>query len=116
MSDATTELFDRLGRTAEDPALRKASGTVRFELEHDKHVERWLVRIDKGDIKVSRKNAAADCVVRADRALFMRIATGEANAFTAMLRGELAVEGDYHLLLLAQRLLPASRAAAEASS
>jgi putative sterol carrier protein len=112
MSDATAGLFAALGRHAGDRALRNVSGTVRFELEHDERVERWLVRIDKGDVSVSRKNAAADCVVRADRALFERIVAGEANAFTAMLRGELVVEGDFRVLLLTQRLLLTFRDAA----
>ena len=116
MSDATTELFAALARNADEPALRKVSGTVRIELENGKRVERWLVRLDKGKVNVSHKGGAADCVVRADKELFKRVATGELNAFTATLRGELAVEGDFHLLLLTQRLFPRPTAPARKAS
>ena len=67
---------------------------MRFDLEDGKETERWLVAVVKGDVAVSRKNAAADCVVRADKALFDGIASGEANAMAALLRGAMSVEGD----------------------
>jgi putative sterol carrier protein len=116
MGDATAELFAELARSADEPALRKVSGTVRIELRDGKRMERWRVRFDRGKVKVSRKGGPADCVVRADKKLFKRVATGELNAFTATLRGELAVEGDFHLLLLAQRLFPAPTVAARKAS
>jgi putative sterol carrier protein len=71
-----------------------------------KRTERWLLTIDKGEVAVSRKNAAADSVVRADKALFERAVAGERNFFAAVLRGEVAIEGDAKLLVLLQRLFP----------
>ena len=38
--------------------------------------------------------------------MFGRIATGEANAVTAVLRGEASLEGDWNLVILFQRLFP----------
>jgi putative sterol carrier protein len=116
MSDVSPDAFADLGRNADAALLRKAAGTVRFDLENGKRVEHLLLRIDKDGVAVSRKKAPADCVARADAALFARIATGEANAFAAVLRGEVVVEGDLRLLLLAQRLFVTSRAAAEKAS
>ena len=37
---------------------------------------------------------------------FGRIATGEANAVTAVLRGEASLEGDWNLVIVFQRLFP----------
>jgi putative sterol carrier protein len=104
--DATREFFDGLARRGYEPLLEKATGRVRFDLTRNGRTERWHLTIDKGDVTVSRKNEPADCVVRVDRSLFERIATGEVNAFAAVLRGEAAVEGDPRLLVLCQRLFP----------
>ena len=79
---------------------------MRFDIADGKRTERWLVVLEKGEIAVSRRHARADCVVSADRALFDRIASGEANALAALLREEVNVEGDINLLVLFQRLLP----------
>ena len=106
MTDPTSEFFDELGQRGHEPLLQKAKGSVRFEIMHGAKIDRWLVTIDKGDIAVSRRNAAADCLIRADRALFDRLACGELNTFAAVIRGELALEGDLRFLVLVQRLFP----------
>ena len=106
MIDVTEEFFAGIaGR--EDPALRKATGTVRFELSHDDTIEHWLVVVDKGMVRAFRAPEAIECesVIRADKTLFEEIARGEANTTTAMLRGVVSVEGDLELLLLFQRLI-----------
>jgi putative sterol carrier protein len=107
MSDATTEFFDKLAQRGHEPLLRKTRGTVRFDLSHGGKTECRYLTIDRGDIAVSKKRSSADGVLRADRALFDRIASGEVNPIAAVLRGELAVEGDWRLLVLIQRLFPA---------
>ena len=106
MTGATAEFFDELGRRGYEPLLRKAKGSVRFDLVHGEQTDRRLVSVDKGNITVSRKNVAADCVIRADEALFERVAAGELNAVAAVMRGELAVAGDWRLVVLIQRLFP----------
>ena len=104
--DPTVDFFAALKSRGQEPLLRKASGTLRFDIADGKRTERWFVELKKGDIAVSRRNARADCVVSTDRALFGRIASGEANALAALLREEVNVEGDINLLVLFQRLLP----------
>ena len=68
MADATAEFFDELGRRGHEPLLEKAA-CASTSCDGQK-TDRWLVSIDKGDVAVSRRNAPADCVVAADKALF----------------------------------------------
>lgn len=103
---ATTEFFEELGTRGHEPLLEKATGTIRFDLSNGKRKARWLVTIKKGDVTVSHANARADCVTRADQALFEQIVTGEENAFAAVLRGAMSVEGRPELLVYFQRLFP----------
>jgi putative sterol carrier protein len=107
MPDATTEFFTGLAERGHEPLLEKAKGSLRFELVDDGRRARWLVEIDHGDLAVSHRNARADCVIRAERALFDRLATGEENAVAAVLRGDLGIDGNRQLIVLFQRLLPA---------
>ena len=106
MADVVQDFFEQLGSYGHQPLLAKAKGTARFDVMDGKRSERWFITLDKGHVKVSRKNAAADMVVHAPRALLERIVQGKANALAALLRGELTVQGNTELLVLFQRLLP----------
>lgn len=106
MPDATDEFFEELGRRGHEPLLKKATGTVRFDLLDGGRTDRWRVAIKKGDVSVSRANGQADCVVRTDRATFAGIVAGEVNPMAAVLRGTVGVEGDPELIVLFQRLFP----------
>ena len=109
MTEATPPLLETLGkRGSDDPLLAKARGTVRFDIVNGRGrgTESWLVRFDKGNIKVSRGAGTADTVFRASRDVFDDLGTGKENAFTARLRGAIDVEGDMRLAVLFQRLLP----------
>ena len=107
MTDATAEFFEDLSRRPREPLLQKATGTVRFDLESGRKTESWSVTIDKGDLTVSREaGAAAQCTFRASKALFDGVASGRVNAIAALLRGSLAIEGDWRLAVLVQRLFP----------
>ncbi len=108
MSDATTAFFEELAQRGHEPLLRKVRGTVRFDLVHNGQTECRYLTIDRGDIAVSRKRSSADGVLRVDREFFDRIASGEVNPIAAVIRGELAIDGDWRLLALVQRLFPGS--------
>jgi putative sterol carrier protein len=113
MKDETAEFFDEVGRRGQEPVLRKATGTLRFDLADGKSTERYFVAITKGDLAVSKKSGEADCVVSLERPLFNKIARGETNAMAAVLRGEIGLKGDPELLVLFQRMFPGpSRAVA----
>jgi len=106
MRDATSEFFSELDRRGHEPLLQNATGSVRFDLVEGDHTDHWLVTVDNGDVAVTNATAAADCVVQTDKSLFDRIARGEANAMSAVLRGEVTAEGDLELVMLLQRLFP----------
>ena|ERR1700675_141043 len=115
MADATTQFFDQLSARGYEPLLQRVSGTVRFELSNGGEIDRWRISINSQHVDVTHRGGAADCVIRADRALFARIVTGRANAMAAMLRGVLTVEGDAVSLVLLQRLFPGPRPPQEPS-
>ncbi len=106
MRDAATEFFTGLGERGHEPVLGKATGTVRVELVDGKETERWLIAVDRGDVTVSHKNVGADCTFRLEKALFKEMVGGRVNAAAAVLRGEVALEGNWELMVLFQRLLP----------
>ena len=106
MTDLTVMFFQRLSRRGHEPLLTDATATVRVDITQGNRTDGWLVRIDRGDVRVSNGDAESDCVIGADRALFNGIVSGEANIMAALLRGELTVEGDPELLVLFQRLFP----------
>jgi putative sterol carrier protein len=111
MTDATAEFFDDLAQRGHEPMLRNASGTMRFDIANGKKTETWFVTIDKGDLAVSRSGGASDSTLVADRALFDRLARGNASAVAAVLRGTLTIDGDWRLLVLFRRILPGSSTA-----
>jgi putative sterol carrier protein len=107
MASPTEEFFDELGRRGYEPLLAKVTGSVRFEMVQGLCTEPWYVRVDKGDVRVSRETVEADAVLRADRELFDRIAAGEVSLTPRVLRGEAAIEGDGSLIVALERVLPA---------
>jgi putative sterol carrier protein len=106
MTDLTVEFFDDLAQRGHEPLLRNASGTMRFEIADGKKTETWFVMIDEGDLTVSRSGGAADSTLVASKAVFDRLAGGEASAVAEVLRGTLTIEGDWRLLVLFRRILP----------
>jgi putative sterol carrier protein len=106
VADPTQAFFEELGKRGHEPLLEKAKGTLRVELEHGTQIDRWLVAIDRGDVRVSRRNAAADTTIRTSKELFDGVASGEVNVMAAVLRGAIEFEGDPELLVLFQRLFP----------
>ena len=106
MADATAEFFERMRSRGYEPLLDNISGSVRLDLENGKELERWLVSVEKGNVQVSHRNVKADCTVRTHKAHFDKLVKGEANAMASLLRGTLAIDGNYELLVRFQRLFP----------
>jgi len=102
----TAAFFDDLAQRGREPLLKNASGTLRFDLHDGAQVEHWTVRMDEGDVDVSRSRAKADAVVRLDKSVFDAMVTGRVNAMACALRGELVPEGDLSLVILFQRVFP----------
>jgi putative sterol carrier protein len=109
VTSPTDAYFDELSRRGHVPALRNRQAKIRFDVDRDKHIDRWVVLIDKGDIGVSAEAPSsdpADCVIRADQNVFDDVFTGRTNAMAAMLRGALLADGDPELLVETRHLLP----------
>jgi putative sterol carrier protein len=116
VTGSESEPFASLGRGENLPLIKGARGVMRVDLVDGERTERWFITIEGGTVDVSRRNRAADCVLRADRKLFRRMAAGEENAFAAVLRGAVTVEGDPKLLVLFQRLLPGASSSRPATA
>ncbi|MGC4763896.1 SCP2 sterol-binding domain-containing protein [Micromonospora sp. DT46] len=107
MADATQDFFHGLARRGHDRRLRSIDeGSVRFDISRDGRTAHWLVSIEKGDIRVTEEATGGDAVVEADRAVFDRIASGEAYFLTTVLRGEAAVAGSPRLFATVRKLFP----------
>jgi hypothetical protein len=104
-STASDRFFDQLRRRGHEPELRRARGTVRFDLHHGRDTEHWLVAVDRGDLTVRRGlGQDPDTIIHTERELFDRIVTGRANAMASRLRGLLGISGDPELAVLVRRL------------
>ena len=116
MATATSEFFDRLAERGHEPGFARSTGSLRFDLTRNGATEHWRVELRRGAVTVARSGDAADCVVRADGALFDDLATGRANAMAALLRGQVQASGEPQLLIRFQRLFPAPTRRKPASS
>lgn len=105
-ANASTGFLEELGRRGHLALLEQVKGRLRLELTEGQETDSWLVVVDHGDVRVSRGRQDADCVIYAERAYFDRIATGEAKALAALLRGLIQIEGNLQLALSVARALP----------
>jgi hypothetical protein len=98
--------FVELEAREHDPLLSHLKGTLRFDLLDKGTVENWYVTINGGGIQVARDGGAADVIFSVDRALFAAMTEGKANAFAAVLRGDVQVAGDLALAMAFERVFP----------
>ena len=70
MTTSTAEFFDNLSRRGHEPMLERVDATVRFDVTDGDRTEHRLVRIGRGDIRVSAEDEPADCVMTGERAVF----------------------------------------------
>jgi hypothetical protein len=108
MTGATERLFAGLDRRGHEPLLEHLDGNLRFEISDGERTDVWSVRIERGDLRASREHLDADCVVRSTRELFEDLAGRRADGITAMLRGELILDGDPEMLVPVQRIFKTS--------
>lgn len=104
--DATSTFFETMEHQHHLPLLEKLDGAIRFDITSGKTAEHLRITFNHGDIEAAQETSEADCVFRADRALFNDILLGEQNVMAAFLRGDVQVEGDPHYVMSIQRLLP----------
>jgi putative sterol carrier protein len=112
VSEATSRFFDEIARHGHERLLKKTTGTIRFDLEHDQGVDHWYVTITNGQVTVSREYRDADTVIRTDIAFFERMAHGFAKPLPAWLRNDITANGHFGYVVLLERLFadpPGSR-------
>ncbi|SCL44297.1 SCP-2 sterol transfer family protein [Micromonospora citrea] len=101
---ATDAFFEQLSRIGQDPRFRKVQGSVRFDIRDHDQVRQWLLTIDHGQIRVSPGGGAATSVLTLSSEVAEAMVRGEMNGLSAMLRGEILVDGDLGLALRMGRL------------
>jgi putative sterol carrier protein len=104
--DPTDAFFADLAERGAEPLLREASGAMRFDIVSGRTTKRWLVSVDDGALAVTEGGRDATCVIRVDKRVFDKIASGRLNAVAAVLRGDVHVAGDWRMLVRLQRLFP----------
>lgn len=108
MVDATTRFFEDLDRRGYEPLLAKSSGVLRFDLNDGPQTTHWLLRVDRGALRVSREDLEADTVVGTSPAVFDDLAMGREQGIAAILRGDMTVSGDARLMVQVERIFPGS--------
>ncbi len=104
MGDTPEKFFEELAARGREPLLQDASGVLQVELVDDGRKRDWYVRINHGDVTVSRKKMAADCVMQLSRDLFEDVLRGKANVISSALRGTAKMSGNASMALQFQRL------------
>jgi len=104
-SDPISDFFEKIkGRPEMLP--KRVAGVLRIDLEVDGGMEHWFLEMDAGNLRVSRREREADCVLRATKAIFERMVLGEENLQAAAYRTEVIVEGSFQLIAQLRKLLP----------
>lgn len=105
-TDPTSSFLLGLSESGYHALLARARGVILLELTNRGVDDHWLISINRGNIEVANRPGPADAVVRLPQELFASATRGCTNLWTAILRGDVAVEGDVHLVRAFQRLLP----------
>ena len=101
MSETVQDFFTALATRRYEPLLHSVSGTVQWNIEGEGH---WNVVIAKGAITVNRDTGVPDSVLSCNKDTFLALAKGVQNPLTALLRGNLALQGNIGLAQVFQRV------------
>jgi len=88
---SAAELFERFDEFLDPAKTRGERATYAFEIAG---VGTWVVTVDDGEVRVTRGDADAGCLLRMSEKTFVRIFQGEQQVFTAILAGTVAVDGE----------------------
>ncbi|MEH0974535.1 SCP2 sterol-binding domain-containing protein [Micromonospora sp. CPCC 205546] len=104
---ATGAFFEQLAAVGHEPRLCKVHGRVRFDIRDGDQVERWLLDIDHGRLRITRDDGPAGTVITVSAEVAEAMSRGEMNGLAGIARGEIQVDGDLGLALRVGRLFPA---------
>ncbi|WP_422739326.1 SCP2 sterol-binding domain-containing protein [Micromonospora sp. WMMD729] len=111
MGTTATSYLEQLDTGRRFDLPETTTGTLRLDLRDDGYTEHWYLTVADQHIKVTRSADDADLVVRASRAIFDELVSGDLPPGTALLRNELTLRGDMRLLLVLRRVLPGPKGA-----
>ncbi|MCO1598978.1 SCP2 sterol-binding domain-containing protein [Micromonospora sp. RHAY321] len=100
------EHLEQLGSGRRTDLPETTAGTLRLDACDDGHSEHWYLTVDDQHVRVTRSSSDAELVVRGDRTVFDRLASGETHLSAALLRNEVTVQGNIRLLMLLRRIFP----------
>ncbi|MFG2046786.1 SCP2 sterol-binding domain-containing protein [Micromonospora sp. NPDC048935] len=83
------------------------AGTLRLDVRGDGCTEHWYLTVRDQHVHVTRSADDADLVIRADHLVFDRMVRGELHPGAALLRNELTLQGNMHLLMVLRRIFAA---------
>lgn len=109
MGQVTDNFLAGLSERGDEPPVRKITGTIRIDLRHDGGIDHWNLTFDRGQVSVEREaqgRQGADLHMITDSEVFDSLASGQAHASAAVLRGAILVTGDQEKLVAFQRLFP----------
>lgn len=102
-------VIERIKAQPFDERLKMVQGSYLFDVEG---LGTWKIDVNEGKLSVSEGAAEADCIIRCDAGYFVRLASGEQNLLTALMQGQVEVEGDMALAQKLAGILPAPKRAA----
>lgn len=105
-SDPVARFFAALTQPGHLATFEGESATLRFDVVDGERVDRWHLKVDNGDVTVTRRNGPADVAVRIQAPDFEAMLAGRMNAQAALLRGLMSFEGNVAALMMFQRCLP----------
>ncbi|MEW2377579.1 SCP2 sterol-binding domain-containing protein [Micromonospora sp. NPDC047812] len=103
---ATSAFFEQLADVGHDPRFCKVRGTIRFDIREGDRVERWLLDIDHGRLRVTRSDAPAEAVITVTADVAEAMTRGEMNGLAGITRGEIMIDGNLALAMRVGRLFP----------
>jgi putative sterol carrier protein len=92
------QIIEKLKANPFSERLSRISGSYLFDVEE---VGSWRIAVDHGKLTVEEGQNEADCIIHCNADYFTRLASGKQNLVTALMQGQVEVEGD---LALAQKL------------
>jgi putative sterol carrier protein len=110
MGESARAIFEALKTGGDVPLLHGVKGTYRFDIDG---VGSWRLTVDDGAVWVREGPGEAECVIGLSEEVFVKMARGEKNLMTALLRSEIRFEGDRRLLKAYHGMLPAPPAATD---
>ncbi|MFF4878568.1 SCP2 sterol-binding domain-containing protein [Micromonospora sp. NPDC000668] len=106
MSTTAAQYLQHLDTGRRPDLPETTAGTLRLDVRGDGGTSHWYLTIADQHVAVTRSADEAELVVRADRAVFDQLASGERHLAAALLRNELTVRGNMRLLMVLRRIFP----------